>query len=177
MVGSYITTSMPLALIFFITPCIRGLTEVVAAGFHAKSVCADGFGILCYYLIRNKGLAYAVCGDYRGNDVLRNMAVVYKQLFCVFGQAISAEGRVVVVVSYTRIEADAFDNRFCVKSSDLRIIIKFIKVRHTKCKICIRKHLNSFRYGRIHKADFNVLLESVLFKKISKCLRNLMKSS
>ena len=80
------------------------------------------------------------------------------------------------MISDTRVEANALDNRFCVKSSDLRISIKFIKVRHTKCKICIREQLNRFRLSRIHKADFNVLLESTLFEKIRKSLRNLVKS-
>ena len=60
------------------------------------------------------------------------MVVVGKQLLGVLWQTITAvsERRVVVVIPDARIKADALNDGFGIKSSDLGIGIEFVKLRN-----------------------------------------------
>ena len=93
-----------------------GLTEVVAIGFHGKSVYANYNAFLLCFLCSREGLTVAVSPSnfqhsirdeilsgpvalYDGLDqVFRHILVICQELFGILGQAISAitEGRIVV---------------------------------------------------------------------------------
>ena len=169
----------------------RRLPEVVAVALHGETVNADDDVLLAALFCRRIGLAVAVCprdlehaardevlartvGLYdRLNEVLRHVPVVREQLLGVFGQAVSAvaKRRIIVVITYTRIEADAFDDLGGVQVFDLGVGVELVEVADAQREIGVDEQLRGFRFGAAHEEDVDVLLVSALLQERGEVVR------
>lgn len=118
-------TVAPFALIRFMTPWIEDCLKLSELDFM---VSAEDY--ILWYIVK-------VC----------------RKLFGIFWQAVSAvsEAWVIVMSSDTWIQADAFNDLLCVQAFCLCVGIKLIEIRYTKCKVSIRKQLNSLSFGKSHE--------------------------
>ncbi len=152
------------------------LAEVVGAGFHGQAVNAHddflflrgvegaGGGVVAGLFQDAVGdvvLAGAVAVDDSLDEVLRDVVEVREELLRVLREAVAAiaETRVVVVRADTRIQANAVDNRLCVKSLHLRVGIQFVEITHAERKIRVREQFHRLGLGRSHEQHGDVLLQ------------------
>ena len=103
----------------------------------------------------------------RLDEVLRHVLIVREQLLCVFGQAVSAvaKRRIIVVISHTRIETDAFDDLGGVQVFDLGVGVELVEVADAQREVCVDEQLRGFRFGEAHEEDVDVLLVSALLQE------------
>ena len=128
--------------------------------------------------VSDEVLTGAVAVDYRLDKVLRDICIVREKLLGVFRKAVASvtERRVVVEVTYSRVEAHAPDDVARVKSLHLRVGVKLVEVANSQGKICVREQLYSLSFGQAHVQGLYVLLDSAFLKKRGKQVRRLVQS-
>ena len=165
------------------------LSEVVAVGLHRQTV--DTYDASLFFrtvplavaavvagfrehLVGYEILAGAVGVHYRLDEVLRDVVVVREELLRVFRKAVAAvaEGRVVILRSYARVEADAVYNRLGVKTFHLGVGIEFIEVAHTESEVGVREELHRLGLGRAHEEHRNILFQGAFFYQRRECVRS-----
>ena len=163
------------------------LSEVVAVGLHRQTV--DTYDASLFFrtvplavaavvagfrehLVGYEVLAGAVGVHYRLDKVLRDVVVVREELLRVFRKAVAAvaEGRVVVLSAYARVEADAVYNRLGVKTFHLGVGVQFIEVAHAECEVGVREELHRLRLCRAHEEHRDILFQSTFFYEGCECV-------
>ena len=132
---------------------------MLAAGIPlAVAAVVTGLG---KHLVGDEVLACTVRIDYGLNQVLRNVVVVRKQLLRILRKTVAAvaERWVVVVRTYTRVEAYAIYDRLCIKAFHLGIGVKLVEVADTQGEVGIGKELHCLGLGAAHKKHIHILLD------------------
>ncbi len=106
------------------------------------------------------------------NEVFRHILIIGQKLFSVFRQAIAAiaEGRVVVVGTDTRVQADSFDDLLRVQTFHLRIGVQLVEIADPEGKICIGKELDRLRFGKSHDEGVDIFFNGPLLQQTGKCI-------
>lgn len=155
------------------------LSEVVRVAFHGESVDADdclffffcvvwGVCVVCpcnaQHLVGNEVFPGAVAFDDCLNKVFGNVGVVGQQLLGIFGQAVASvsETWVIVVLSYTWIEAHAVDYCLGVESFEFGISVEFVEVGDAQCKVGVCEEFDGFGFFESHKKGVYVLFYGAL---------------
>ncbi len=130
---------------------------VVVAGFFKDTV---GDEILAGTVGVDDGL----------NQIFRHIPVVGQQLLRILWQAIAAiaEGRIVVMGSDSRIEADAVDDGAGVEILRFGIGIKLIEVGNAQGEIGVGKQLDGLGFRKTHEENRDVFLPCTLIEHIRK---------
>ena len=158
------------------------LAEVVAAALHRQAIDANNgmiFRRQRHHAVGNKVLAGLVALDNGGNHVLRHIGVVRQQLLGVFRQAVStvAKGRIVIMSTNTRIQANTVDDLLSVQPLHLSIGIQFVEVADTQCQIGVGEQLNCLCLSKAHKQSVNVLFNCAFLQKFCKSVCRLHQTS
>lgn len=139
------------------------LTEVVGVGFHRESVDSDcrrsrRFPLSVFHdvggvvvpschaehLVGDEVLTGAVALDDCCHHVLGHVLVVGEELFCVFGEAVTAvaERGIVVMGADARVEPYAFDDCLRIESFYLGICVEFVEIADAQGKIGVGEELD-----------------------------------
>ena len=72
--------------------------------------------------------------------------------------------------SNSGVKANTLDDLPGIKTLELSVCIKLIKVADTKCKVSVCKELNCLSLCKAHEKSINILFLSTLNKKVCKYL-------
>ena len=120
---------------------------------HRQPIDADNAGILGDNHISNMVFPRPVGSNNSRNEVLRNILVIGQKLLRILRQAVStvAKGRIVIKITNTGIEADAFDDFLCTQTTHFSVRIEFIEIRYAQGQIRIGKKFDRFGFRRTGK--------------------------
>ena len=112
-------------------------------------------------------------GSHNGRyEILRHILVIGQKLLRILGQAVSAvtKRRIVIKITNTGIEADAFDDFLRTQAAHFSIRIEFIEIGYAQSQICIGKELNGFGFGRTGKQHGDIFLDGAFGQQMGKDL-------
>ena len=126
------------------------------------------------HAVSDEVLTSAVAVNYRLDQVLRDVSVVRKKLLRVLRKAVAAvaERRVVVEVTYPRVQAHSPDDVARIKSLHLRVGVKLVEVAYTQGEVRVREQLHSLSLGQPHVKGLDVLLQRAFLQQGGELVRS-----
>ena len=128
------------------------------------------------HLARDEVLPRAVALHYRGHHVLGHVLVVRQKLLRVLREAVAAvaEGRVVVMSTDPRVQADALDDGRRVQALDLGVGVQLVEVAHAEGQVRVGEELHRLSFLQAHVQRGDVLLYRALLKQFRERMRGLL---